>query len=65
MPLTLEELLKKIDSDETRYWLKDAVMAMSERDPGDAFHDAEMLLAVCKAGLYQVEQNNKNKGASE
>ena len=62
MPLTLEELLKKIDSDETSDWLKDAVMSMSERDPVDALHDAEMLLAVCKAGLYQVEQQNKKRG---
>ena len=52
MPYTLEELLAIIASDETSYWLKDAVKAMDDRDPVDALHDAELLLTYCKAKLY-------------
>ena len=28
------------------YWLKDAISAMDQRDPGDALRDAEYLLSL-------------------
>ena len=59
MPFTLEELMKIIHGPETSYHLKEWVLDIDEMDPVDALHDAEMLLSVCKARLYQVQQNNE------
>ena len=56
MPFTLNELMKIINGPETHYWLKDRVKDLDDMDPVDALHDVEMLLAVCKARLYNARE---------
>lgn len=55
MPLTLEEILKIIAGPETHYWLQRAAKEVEDMDPVDALHDVEMLLQLCKARLYKVQ----------
>lgn len=51
--MTLKE--KIMSSLGTSYWLKDAVRALDGRDPVDALHDAQALLAVCSERLSAME----------
>jgi len=50
-----EQRLK--DDPTTSYWLQQALSASAERDPIDAYNDANMLLAICKTRLTEALQN--------
>lgn len=59
MEYTLDELMVIINSPETHFWLKQRVHDLDDMDPVDALHDVELLLAVCKARLNEVQNNNE------
>lgn len=41
------------------FWLKQAIADLAERDPVDAYRDAELLLAVAQTRYHQVQQASK------
>ena len=49
-PMTIQEVL---DNPETSYWLRDALIALSKRDPVDALNDVDVLKETLEAALTE------------
>ena len=49
-----EDIMREVQgSCSASYWLKFALSQLDNRDPVDALHDAETLLAYCKARVQE------------
>jgi hypothetical protein len=40
----------------TSYWLRDAILALTERDPVDAAHDAHYLASLMDARVKELQR---------